>query len=99
LKPAWTVRWLINPQAISPGTAMPSGLFKKEADRWVFSGPTPDAFKGYTKDHVDLLVRYMFQLTPQEQARLVGSGSGRSPTAQTHARRWINPTVRAALSH
>jgi hypothetical protein len=71
LKPAWTTRWMLDPQAISPGTAMPSGLFRHEGDRWAFAGPTPDAFKGYSKDHVQLLVRYMFQLTPDEQRRLI----------------------------
>jgi len=37
LKPAWTKRWLLDPSRIAPGTAMPSGLFRKEGDRWVFS--------------------------------------------------------------
>ncbi len=71
LKPAWTGRWMREPQAISPGTAMPSGLFRHEGDHWVFAGPTPDVFKGYTGDHVQLLVRYMFQFTPEELRQLV----------------------------
>jgi hypothetical protein len=71
LKPDWTARWMLDPQAISPGTAMPSGLFRREGGRWVFAGPTPAAFAGYQKDHVDLLVRYMLQLTPDEQQRLI----------------------------
>jgi hypothetical protein len=62
---------MLEPQAISPGTAMPSGLFRHEGGRWVFAGPTPEAFKTYDKDHVQLLVRYMFQFTPEEQRRLV----------------------------
>jgi len=70
LKPTWTARWMLDPQAISPGTAMPSGLFRRDGDRWVFAGPTPDAFKNYSRDHVQLLVRYMFQITPEEQRRL-----------------------------
>jgi cytochrome c551/c552 len=70
LKPNWTARWMLDPQAISPGTAMPSGLFRREEHRWVFGGDVPDIFKGYSKDHVDLLVRYMFELTPEEQLRL-----------------------------
>ena len=73
LKPGWTQRWMLDPQVISPGTAMPSGLFRHENDRWVFAGPTPDAFKNYPKDHVELLIRYMFQLTPEEQRRLIQS--------------------------
>jgi cytochrome c551/c552 len=70
LKPGWTGRWMVDPQAISPGTAMPSGLFRHDGGRWIFAGPTPDSFKGYDMDHVDLLVRYMFQITPEEQRRL-----------------------------
>ena len=79
LQPAWTERWITNPALIIPGTAMPSGLFKREGDHWVFSGPLPASFQGYTGDHADLLVRYMFQLTPEEQRSLMGrtsSGSG-----------------------
>jgi hypothetical protein len=85
LKPAWTRRWLLDPQLISPGTSMPSDLFKRDTphDRWVFNGPTPPAFQTYDKDHVDLLVRYMFQISPDEQKRLGtgGGGSGSPPTA------------------
>ncbi|MCS6806786.1 MAG: c-type cytochrome [Acidobacteriota bacterium] len=101
LKPDWTARWLIDPQAIAPGTAMPSGLFKRDGQRWVFAGPIPEAFKNYTKDHVQLLVRYMFQLTPQEQARLLASSpmasaSSASP-GRPPARR--ERVLRAAISH
>ena len=77
LRPAWTTRWLLDPAKIAPGTAMPSGLFRKEGDRWVFAGPQPAGFQNYPKDHADLLVRYMFQLTPEEQRMLVG----RSPSS------------------
>jgi hypothetical protein len=79
LQPAWTERWLTNPALIAPGTAMPSGLFKRDGERWVFSGPLPASFHGYTGDHANLLVRYMFQLTPEEQRSLLGrtpSGGG-----------------------
>lgn len=82
LKPAWTRRWLLDPQLISPGTSMPSELFKRDQahDRWVFNGPTPPSFQTYEKDHVDLLVRYMFQISPEEQKRL-GTGGGTSTAA------------------
>jgi len=81
LKPAWTRRWLLDPQLISPGTSMPSELFKRDQvhERWVFNGPTPPSFQTYDKDHVDLLVRYMFQISPDEQKRL-GSGGGGAAT-------------------
>ncbi len=74
LKPGWTRRWILDPAAMAPGTAMPSGLFRQEDDRWVFAGPTPASFQGYTKDHADLLVRYMFQFTPEELGRLRAAG-------------------------
>jgi cytochrome c551/c552 len=77
LKPDWVERWIIDPQAISPGTSMPSGLFKRENNRWTFSGPTPASFNGYDKDHTKLLVEYIFQLTPEEQRR-VSSSMGRA---------------------
>ena len=76
LRPAWTGRWITNPQLIIPGTAMPSGLFKRQNDRWVFSGPIPENMRNYQGDHADLLVRYMFTLTPEEQRLLLG----RTPT-------------------
>ena len=79
LQPAWTERWITDPAKIIPGTAMPSGLFRKEGDRWVFAGPVPGSLEHYTGDEANLLVRYMFSLTPQEQAALLGrtpSGAG-----------------------
>lgn len=87
LKPNWTFRWLLDPSQISPGTAMPSGLFKRDGERYVFSGETPAGFNNYHRDHADLLVRYMFQMTPDEQRRLMStspaetSGPTPPPTA------------------
>src|SRR5437899_3089719 len=80
LKPDWVERWIIDPQAISPGTSMPSGLFRQVNNHWVFSGPTPSLFKGYDKDQTKLLVDYILQLTPEEQRR-VGAAMGRSRAA------------------
>jgi hypothetical protein len=80
LKPDWMERWMIDPQAISPGTSMPSGLFKRENNHWVFSGPKPSSFQGYDKDHTRLLVNYILQLTSEEQRR-VGSAMGRARAA------------------
>jgi cytochrome c551/c552 len=70
LKPDWVERWILDPQAISPGTSMPSGLFRKQGNQWVFAGPTPPSFQGYGRDHTKLLVDYIFQLTPEEQRRV-----------------------------
>ena len=60
---------------------MPSGLFRKAGDHYVFAGPTPPSFEGYDKDHRELLVRYIFQLTPEEQRR-VSSQMGRAPAGK-----------------
>jgi len=80
LKSDWVERWIIDPQAISPGTSMPSGLFKRENGQWVFAGPTPASFRGYEKDHSKLLVHYIFELTPEEQRR-VSAGLGKNAAA------------------
>jgi cytochrome c551/c552 len=80
LKPDWVERWIIDPQAISPGTSMPSGLFRQVNSQWVFSGSTPPSFQAYDKDHTKLLVDYIFQLTPEEQRR-VGTSLGRGQLA------------------
>jgi hypothetical protein len=80
LKADWMERWVIDPQAISPGTSMPSGLFKRENGRWVFAGPTPPSFQGYDKDQSKLLVDYILQLTPEEQRR-VSATMGHGPSA------------------
>ncbi|HUJ22001.1 MAG TPA: cytochrome c [Bryobacteraceae bacterium] len=80
LKPGWTERWIVHPEMMAPGTAMPSGLFRREGERWVFAGPTPASFQNYPRDHAGLLVRYMFQFTPAELNRLrasAGAGAGR----------------------
>lgn len=82
LKPDWVERWIIDPQAISPGTSMPSGLFRKDKDQWVFSGPVPPSFQGYGKDHTKLLVDYIFQLTADEQRRVSGAMGRRASAPQ-----------------
>jgi cytochrome c2/cytochrome c peroxidase len=88
LKPDWTVRWLLDPAQISPGTAMPSGLFRKEDDRMVANLPTlPPAAAGYEGDHSRLLMRYMFLMSPDEQRALLATGPATTaaPTTQNHA--------------
>ena len=97
LKPDWVERWIIDPQAISPGTSMPSDLFRRENNRWVFAGPTPPSFQGYDKDHTKLLVDYMFQLTPEEQRR-VGAAMGR-PQASTQPSHGIKAGAGSSDSH
>jgi hypothetical protein len=90
LKPDWTVRWLLDPSQISPGTAMPSGLFRKEGDRMVANLPTlPPAATGYEGDHSRLLMRYMFLMSPDEQRQLLAAGpavpAAAASTTQHHA--------------
>jgi cytochrome c551/c552 len=86
LKPDWADRWVLDPQAISPGTSMPSGLFRRENDRWVFAGPTPPSFQGYDQDHSKLLVNYIFQLTPEEQRRVAASMGRTKASIETPAK-------------
>jgi cytochrome c551/c552 len=88
LKPDWTFRWLLDPQRIMPGTAMPSELFKRDGERWIFNGPLPPQAADYQGDHARLLVRYLLQLTPEEQAR-----TSRSQPAPSGAQ--PNPTTTA----
>jgi hypothetical protein len=71
LQPDWTKRWIVAPAKMAPGTAMPSGLFRFEDGRWVFNGPLPSIAQQYKGDEADLLVRYMFELTPEEQRLLL----------------------------
>ena len=74
LKPDWVFRWLLDPAQISPGTAMPTGLFRKEGDRWVVNLPNPPTdVANYHDDHARLLVRYMFLMTPDENRRLLSA--------------------------
>jgi len=97
LKPDWVERWIVDPQAVSPGTSMPSGLFRREKEHWVFAGPTPPSFNGYDKDHTKLLVDYIFQLTPEEQRR-VASAMGRS-TAAVQAPKKEQASAGSATAH
>jgi cytochrome c551/c552 len=93
LKPDWVERWIIDPQAVSPGTSMPSGLFRRENEHWVFAGPTPPSFQGYDKDHTKLLVDYIFQLTPEEQRRVaaaMGRTQASTPTRAGSKRQAMN---------
>ncbi len=90
LKPDWTFRWLLDPAEISPGTAMPSGLFRKEGDLWVANlAALPPAASGYHDDHARLLVRYMFLMSPDEQRQLLATGpattAAPAPATQNHA--------------
>ncbi len=95
LKPDWVERWITDPQAVSPGTSMPSGLFKQENNQWVFAGPTPPTFNGYAGDHRKLLTDYIFQLTPEEQRRVASS----MPRAQAAIRPSTNRKQAAAEPH
>src|SRR5258705_2491983 len=92
LKSDWTFRWLLDPSQISPGTSMPSGLFRQEGDRWVINLPNPPASANdYHSDHARVLVRYMFLIDPDEQRKLlstapVAPATAPSQNAENHAR-------------
>jgi cytochrome c551/c552 len=95
LKPDWVERWITDPQAVSPGTSMPSGLFKELNNQWVFAGPTPPTFNGFTGDHRKLLTDYIFQLTAEEQRRVAAS----MPRAKAVVQRPSNRKQAAVESH
>jgi hypothetical protein len=84
LKPDWTFRWLLDPAQISPGTAMPSALFRREGERWVINLPNPpESANHYPHDHAQLLVRYMLLMTPEEQRQLLATAPVKPPAAAT----------------
>jgi cytochrome c551/c552 len=95
LKPDWVERWITDPQAVSPGTSMPSGLFKQQNNQWVFAGPTPPTFNGFAGDHRKLLTDYIFQLTPEEQKRVASS----MPRAKAAVQPSSNRKQAAVQSH
>ncbi len=70
---------------------MPTGLFKKEGERWVVNLPNPPTgVTNYHGDHAKLLVRYMFLMTPDEQRRLLSaSPSTPAPAAQQQPRQRV----------
>jgi hypothetical protein len=77
---------------------MPSELFKRDGDRWVFNGELPASFNDYKGDHADLLVRYMLQLTPAEQARLA-AGSPSATGGATTTGESGNATTQSSSHH
>ena len=93
LKPGWMERWIVDPQNISPGTSMPSNLFRKEGAQWVFNGPVPPSFQGYGKDHTKLLVRYMLELTPEEQRRAAARGGASARSSRKEPGRGSPPAA------
>jgi cytochrome c551/c552 len=105
LKPDWTFRWLLDPAQISPGTAMPSGLFRREGEHWVVNlGQPLSSAANYHDDHARLLVRYMFLLTPDEQRALLAAGPATpaapaAATTQHHARAKTTKKRKARSHH
>jgi len=82
---------------------MPTGLFRKEGDRWVVNVPNPPASaNAYQHDHARLLVRYMFQMSPEEQRALLATSpvtpAAAAPRAEHHARAKRKRTSHHAVS-
>ena len=94
LKPDWAERWITDPQAISPGTSMPSGLFRREMIIGFSPGRRRRRSRATTRDHTKLLVDYIFQLTPEEQRRVAASMGRCSALNQVPAK-----PKQAAASH
>ncbi|NOX60232.1 MAG: cytochrome c [Planctomycetes bacterium] len=70
LKPTWTKRWLWNPGVLLIDTKMPSGLFRKDGDRYVVAGQMTDDLAEYDGDHIELFVRYMNTIDLEEATTL-----------------------------
>jgi len=86
LKPDWVMRWLPKPSDISPGVAMPDGMFVRKEDHWVVGAPNaPADVVNYPKDHARLVTRYMFMMTPDEQKRLLSASPAPAKPASTPA--------------
>jgi hypothetical protein len=100
LKPDWTYRWLLDPGQISPGTAMPTGLFRHEGERWVVNmGNPPQNITDYQLDHARLLVRYMFLMTADEQRQLLAASGAPPATAPAQTEHHARPKKRRTSSH
>jgi len=63
LKPAWVVDWLKDPQALQPGTMMPS--FFPEGQT-----PFQDVLEGDTLKQIHAIKDYLMVLTPEEAANI-----------------------------
>ena len=100
LKPDWTYRWLLDPAQISPGTAMPTGLFRHEGERWVINmSAPPQSISDYQTDHARLLVRYMFLMTADEQRQLLAASGSAPAAAPVQTEHHARPKKRKVISH
>ena len=66
LNPGWLERWISEPHEISPGCVMPSGFFENVA-------MNPPATMGAREDLAKMLARYIIELTPPEQRKLMNA--------------------------
>ena len=66
---------ITNPPTSFGGPEPPSSFGGPEPPS-SFNGPEPPALQHYTGDQADMLVRYLFELTPQEQGALGGKTPG-----------------------
>ena len=84
LKPDWVERWITDPQAVSPGTSMPSGLFRQQNNQWVFAGPTPPSFQGYARRSPQAADRLHFPAHAGRAAARGGFHAAREGRAATN---------------
>ena len=61
LNPTWIVRWLHNPQAVQPGTKMPS-FYEQSADGKASGGPD-DVLDGNNEEQIQALADYLMVLS------------------------------------
>ena len=61
LNPSWIVRWLHNPQAVQPGTKMPS-FYEQDASGKASGGPE-DILDGNNEEQIQALADYLMVLS------------------------------------
>jgi hypothetical protein len=80
LQPQWIVRWLHNPQAVDPGTKMPS-FFETSAEG-VASGGPDDVLSGSSEDQIKAIRDYLMVLNHVDQVLAKQKKDGTLAAAQ-----------------
>ena len=80
LNPEWIVRWLHNPQAVQPGTKMPS-FYEASADGKASGGPD-DVLGGDNEEQIRALRDYLMVLSKAKELLAKGTADGAVTSAK-----------------
>ena len=80
LNPEWIVRWLHNPQAVQPGTKMPS-FYEASADGKASGGPD-DVLGGDNEEQIRALRDYLMVLSKAKELLAKGAADGAVTSAK-----------------